>query len=526
MDDERQRPGRRSVWDRWWSVTGEAPAVQPPATPHGAGAERKDEHYERQPSRGLAPRRGRGASGGKASRVAVALSITLALAVASVAIGVFAFGRQAPPRVVSQTPGDWTTYLGDNARSGFAKTETLLTPATAPKLHLKWMVDAPKGSSAQPIVSNGLVYWGSWDGYEHATTLDGREVWSRHLGVTSVSECNPPTVGVASSATVAPVNGKLVLFVGGGDGTIYALDALTGAIQWSRDLGDKEKGYFLWSSPAVYKSSVYIGVSSFGDCPVIHGGLAQMDAATGKLKHFFHAAPDRCAGGAIWTAPAIDEAAGRIYVATGNPASCPSPQPYTEALVALKAADLSVLGAWQVPYWARTNDGDFGTTPTLFSAIIGGARRALVGALNKNGQFYALDRNNIAAGPVWQAQITNKVNTYSSAAWDGKWLYVASSYTTINGVRCLGSLRALNPATGAFIWQRCLGGGAVFGAVTLAPGLAVVSHGAMLSVIATANGKTVYEYTHGGARYYGPAAIAHGALYQGTMDGKLLALSV
>ena len=47
-----------------------------------------------------------------------------------------------------------------------------INQTNAPNLHLAWQASdtAPNhGVFSQPIVSNGLVYWGSFDGYERAT---------------------------------------------------------------------------------------------------------------------------------------------------------------------------------------------------------------------------------------------------------------------------------------------------------------------------------------------------------------------
>ena len=64
------------------------------------------------------------------------------------------------------------------------------------------------------------IYWGSWDGNEHATNTTGTQVWQTGLGYTFSSQCND-LVGVASTATVATVGigGKStpVVFVGEGN---------------------------------------------------------------------------------------------------------------------------------------------------------------------------------------------------------------------------------------------------------------------------------------------------------------------
>src|SRR5438876_12114686 len=76
------------------------------------------------------------------------------------------------------------------------------------------------------------IYWGSWDGYEHATDLNGNQVWQTFLGTNSVATgCHPPEAGVASipDVTSVNINGTMttVVYVGGGDANFYAWIAAT-----------------------------------------------------------------------------------------------------------------------------------------------------------------------------------------------------------------------------------------------------------------------------------------------------------
>jgi outer membrane protein assembly factor BamB len=113
----------------------------------------------------------------------------------------------------------------------------------------------------------------------------------------------------------------------------------------------------------------------------------------------------------------------------------------------------------------------------------------------------------------------------SPSAFDGTKLYVASDNTTINGISCQGSLRALNPATGDFIWQTCLTVGPVLGAVTVIPGVAVVTQGNTVSLIATDNGQILNNLvdTSNFSRYFSAVTISHGKLFVGNMNGKFFA---
>ena len=159
------------------------------------------------------------------------------------AAGVMAVVTGFPPAGAgAQALGDWPAYLNNGARTGFNSAETLITPSTAPNLTQRWADRAGGAISAEPVQASGVAYYGSWDGYEHAVdAATGAPLWSASLGQTTDTNCNPPTVGVASTATVGTitVNGTATqaVFVGGGDGSFYALNASTGAVLWKTQLG-------------------------------------------------------------------------------------------------------------------------------------------------------------------------------------------------------------------------------------------------------------------------------------------------
>lgn len=437
--------------------------------------------------------------------------------------------------------GDWTTYGFSNARDGYNGNETIINPTTAPNLKLKWTHPAAGAISSQPIVSGSNVYWGSWDGYEHATDLTtNAHIWSAYLGQT-VGACSAAAylplatgkpIGVASTPTIATINGNPMLFVGGGNASFYALNPATGKVIWSRSLGSSPS-HFIWSSPAVYNNSVYVGVASLNDCPLVRGQLVQMNAATGAVLNVFNVVPNGCTGGSVWGSPAVDEAAGTIYFTTGNAGGCGTAETWTESLIEVQASNLSFIHHWQVPASQHVGDGDFGSTPTLFDATINGTLHHLVGAPNKNGYYYAWDRSNINAGPVWYKIIAIggscpncDQGSISASAWNGSTLYVAGGKTTINGATCLGSVRAVNPATGAFGWQHCLASGPVLGSVTAVPGLVVVGQGNAIIMMSATSGSTLFRfYDPNNAIFESAASISNGVMYMGNSDGNLYAIA-
>jgi outer membrane protein assembly factor BamB len=434
-------------------------------------------------------------------------------------------------QVQALAPGDWPTYLINEGRSGFNSAETIINPSTAPNLKLHWSYKVGGAISSQPVEDNGLIYWGSWDGYERATHLDGTLAWAIFLGK-ETPQCFPFTGGgVASTATVSwvSINGTntLVDFVGGGDGNFYALNATTGAFIWHTFLG-AIPDHYLWSSPLLYNGSIYEGVASYGDCPLVQGQFVQLDATTGAIQHTFSPAPDGCLGATVWGSAAADTRTGMIYIATGNNGTCSTNEIYSSAILELRASDLSLVNYWQSPLGHHQPDRDFGSTPTLFDATINGVLHHMIGAANKDGQYYALDRTNLSQGPLWTDTIAISgacpecdQASISPSAWDGSTLYMAGGAITLNGNSCKGSVQAVNPATGAFLWQVCLTSGAVFGAVTVVPGLVVVTQGVYLDVLDASSGNILYSYLVPlkGVRFFGSASISNGVLYVGEAHG-------
>ena len=438
----------------------------------------------------------------------------------------------ASPRTMSA--GDWTTYMGNNARTG-ASPDTSLNASNAPKLKVHWKYKVGSAISTQPIVANNTLYWGAWDGNEYATDLNGKVLWKTSLGNTTpkTAPCMLPNGGIVSTATVGQlsINGTAtsVLFLGGGNDSFYALDATSGKVIWSTVLGDANT--MIWDAPAVYNGNIYIGLSSYGKCPLTAGKLVQLDVTTGHILHSFQTVPDPCVGGGIWGAPTIDEASGIVFVSTGAIATCKAGEPMADALVALNATDLSLIGSWQVPVTERGKDSDFGSTPTLFNATISGANHQMVGLLNKNGIYYALDRTNVKAGPLWKKTIAvagrGSKNSFSSSAWDGTHLYTGAAGTMINGQKCGGSLRALDPTTGNYLWEYCASG-RVIGALTVTSSLLMAGTNTDFVIVDVTSGKQLYSFHDGKAAslFWGAPTISNGVIYVGNKNGYLYAFGL
>ncbi|MDQ6660594.1 MAG: PQQ-binding-like beta-propeller repeat protein, partial [Chloroflexota bacterium] len=299
--------------------------------------------------------------------------------------------------------GDWPMFLSNNERTGYNSAETTINTTTVKNLQLKRTFSTGSQITAQPIEANGQVYWGSWDGNEYAADTAGNKLWTASIGGQTPNCSHSQTFGVASTPAVTDVtiNGKktTVVFIGGKDtkqnvASLYALNAATGAVIWETPLSSST-GSFSWASPAVYNGSVYMGLSSYDDCPLVRGALIQLDAVTGTIQNTFYVVPNGCLGGSIWSSPTIDEANGTLYITTGNNGMCSTTETSVQAIIKLNVSNLSFIDSWQVPASQHGVDSDFGATPTLFTATYGGSSHDMVGAVNKNGTYYAFDRTSL-----------------------------------------------------------------------------------------------------------------------------------
>jgi outer membrane protein assembly factor BamB len=413
---------------------------------------------------------------------------------------------------------DWPMYLGNSSLTA-ASTETILTPSAAPTLRPLWTYKTGSVIAASATVVSGVAYVGSWDGYEYAlNAATGALIWKTYLGVTTAPACSPPALGISSVPAV--VGG--VVYVGGGDSNWYALDATTGAVLWSVPTGDNSAtgGHYNWSSPLIVGNSAYIGIASLGDCPLVQGQLLRVDLTTHTVAASVNFVPTGQVGGGVWTTPSIDNATNTVYVTTGtlNQES----QTTSEAMVAVDATTLAIKSYWQIPRSAANADSDWGDSPILYTD---GNNRAMVAGMNKNGFLYAFDRSNLALGPIWSDQIaiggicpTCGDASVSSMAFANGVLYAAGGNTTIGGAGYQGSIRAINPTTGAYVWERGLAS-PVIPALAYDNGMLLAGVGPRLEVFDAATGNRLFSYATG-AVTYAPPSISDGVIYIGSGDTK------
>ncbi len=206
------------------------------------------------------------------------------------------------------SPADWPTYRADPAR-------TARTPATVgPKVQLLWISPpTPLAEPTAPVMAGGVVFVGGSDGIVRAIdAASGQVRWKAYTGGPIRF---PPTLA----------DGRL--WVGSGDGWVYTLEAATGRLLWR-----------FRAAPVVRRINVYGTLLS--TWPVASGvlvdrGVAYFAAGISDLDGTHVYALDAATGKIVWqnnTSGHLDAASwrglacqgellladGKLFLASGN----------------------------------------------------------------------------------------------------------------------------------------------------------------------------------------------------------------
>jgi alcohol dehydrogenase (cytochrome c) len=352
---------------------------------------------------------------------------------------------------------------------------------------------SPNGGPDGVNVAGGIVYAATNHAAVALTAATGRQLWSRtltgndHEGIDMTPGYNHGTVYVST----VPVNPTVGEYLGGGKGILWALNARTGAPEWSFDEVQN-----LWGNPAVNS------------------------------------------GGGLWDPPSFD-AQGNLYIGIANPgpigeggwpkgypwgSSRPGPDLYTDSVVKLSPAGKLLWYYQLTPH--DLYDWDLQNSPVLSSAhgqpvvIDGGKAGILVELSAQTGKL------------LWKLP----VGVHSGHDNDG---LLAENATPASHVS-LPATFVLEPSVlGGVESQLATDGSTVFAAVNnLAVPMTV--HGvaesgkAFEASIGTATGEMVAVSQDTGkivwddklpSSPYGAAAVTNGVVFTTTYSGYLYAFS-
>jgi polyvinyl alcohol dehydrogenase (cytochrome) len=210
-------------------------------------------------------------------------------------------------------------------------------------LELAWALAFPNvsGLRASPVIVGNTIFY---------SATGSRKV----LALDTASGCTKwvfesPT-RLRSSLTYGELgdSGLFAIVYGDGEGFVYALNAQSGQLLWSQDVRSHGRGIRLTGGMVLHEDRVYVPVSASGaaqavtpsfECCVGHGEIVALDAATGSIEWVYHTMPEAeytgernslgvalrgPSGAPIWSTPTIDEKRGLLYTTSGENTSHPA----------------------------------------------------------------------------------------------------------------------------------------------------------------------------------------------------------
>jgi outer membrane protein assembly factor BamB len=309
--------------------------------------------------------------------------------------------RAAPPEL--RVPGTWPAPNGDLAGTRNAR-GSVMTAQAVGRLRRIWRFVIPGDPTfsgkiaATPLVLDGRVYLETLQSNVYALDArTGHVEWSRRFN----SSSGGPN-GLAAGY------GRLY---GVTNTAVFALDRRTGHVLWTRRV--ISDGSRIDIAPAVAGGFVFAGTTA--QIPGSRGALVALDAATGRIAWQRStlrgpwAHPRLASGGGVWWTPTVDRNGG-LWVGTANPlpwggtpglpngGAYRGSALYTDSLLSLTASSGRLRWFEQItPHDVR--DYDFSLPPML--AHIGGHDLVIGGG--KGGHVIAWNRATLRR--VWTTPV-------------------------------------------------------------------------------------------------------------------------
>jgi outer membrane protein assembly factor BamB len=340
-----------------------------------------------------------------------ALRLRPIVAVAGVAV-MFVAGLTPAGAAGGSPKTDWATWGYDAARTGYNPNEATLNAGNVAGLTLKWTYTFSTTTLSPVVMASGvdigggktkdIVYAGDNSGGFHAiNALTGAQLWHVNLG-TEPSPCyGIATLGQVSAGAIDRATN--LIYVAGGNGKVYAFDLGTGAPAsgWPVRVTRKTKpNEYIWGGLNLVGGILYATVGSVCDRNGPYYGRALgIDVATQKKVAIFYVTGGPATGiqgGGIWGwgGVAVDTSNRALYVTTGNSLTDPESYGYGDQVVRLTHG----LAVTSSNYPGLTGDDlDFGGSPIIFPGP--GTCGPQLAALNKDGEVFLYNRDDIAAGP-------------------------------------------------------------------------------------------------------------------------------
>ena len=389
--------------------------------------------------------------------------------------------------------GEWASFGFDTSNSRTNATESIITPDNVKGLVQRWRIDDLKGVTSTPVVIDGVVYFGDWTGAAHAVSIaDGTSRWKTEL----IDQNVMSSVAVHGDAVYVATNSHL-----------FRLDRATGTKVWEVSTSPNPIA-ITPATPVVIGDRVVLGVAS-GELMVprekysFRGSVTAYAASDGAVDWQVWLTKGDATEGAgvgVWSTPAVDTERGLLFVGTGNTYEPPA-STMADSIVAIRVDSGEIAWSHQFTFpdvfsggYQEGADADVGAGPNLWEQD----GRALVGAGDKTGTYYALDRD--TGEVVWQTAMTGGSalgGVIGTSAIDAERIYVGSNVgdPVTSSPTGKAKILALDRDGGAIEWEKEVEG-AIYAPVSVSPGVvyAATVAGTMYALDAT-DGSELWSFT-------------------------------
>jgi outer membrane protein assembly factor BamB len=304
--------------------------------------------------------------------------------------------------------GDWTMFGHDPQRSGWAMEENTLSPANASNLELKWKAKLKNeayslSALTAPVVASDIatvqgvrsvVYVAGIKGTVFALDAQtGAELWT-HTFRYVVSPGKGGYQGTflcPNGITATPVIDKStsILYVIAGDGALYGLDLGSGKVRYGpvQFVAPFSKNWSL----NLAGGTVYTVLSQ--GCGGGLSGFYSIDIGNRHNPSMRQMLLSNTDTAGIWgRAGAVIGKNGRLYASTADGKFDPLAGDYSDSVVAASVRDLSLADYFLPANWdyLRKRDLDLGASSPVW---FGWRNRDLLASGAKEGVIYLLDAN-------------------------------------------------------------------------------------------------------------------------------------
>lgn len=428
---------------------------------------------------------------------------------ASAAAGTIAIGLDGTPlarAVMRRRKGrPWTLPAHDLTASRFS-------PAAVGSVTERWRAHLAGGITGAPLIQGGTVWAASFGGDVAAFhRLTGQQQWLRSLGAATYG--TDEQLGFFGG--LALCRDRIVV----ASDRVTGLHARSGATIWeTAPLRGADGDDYFWAPPVIAGRTVLLGSGAGSESTETRGRVTAYSLNDGRLLWSTPMVPEGGNGGGILGQPSVDLRTGRVYVATGAPyVPKPGDNPGTDSLVELRMRDGAIVWSDQV-HVGDTLGLDLNSAPVLIGDLVAVAGKDGFRAWNRRTRRRLWHVQTTPGSPAGGAPADPTTGPEGGPiASDGRRVYGLSN----DGAAGTCVAAALDPWTGAVLWQVALPALSFAAPAVSGDVLAVAGSDGTLRLLAPATGTQLAELPLAEPSS-GAVSVTDGQLLVGTGAGPFL----